>query len=61
MRSDPACGTVEFLVAAYEWLMKQTKDGALDRDTARRVKKDVYFGQELMVLQYYILCVRRLA
>jgi type I restriction enzyme M protein len=45
---DPACGTVEFLVAAYEWLMKQTKDGALDRDTAKRVKKDVYFGQELV-------------
>src|SRR5580692_8617896 len=40
---DPACGTVEFLVASYEWLMKQTKDGALDRDTAKRVKKDVYF------------------
>ncbi|MBI3823919.1 MAG: SAM-dependent DNA methyltransferase [Planctomycetes bacterium] len=45
---DPACGAVEFLVAAYEWLMKQTKDGALDRDTAKRVKKDVYFGQELV-------------
>lgn len=46
--SDPACGTGEFLVSAYEWLMAQTKDGALDRDTAKRVKKDVYFGQDLV-------------
>ena len=28
---DPACGTGGFLVAAYEWLIKQTKGGALDR------------------------------
>jgi hypothetical protein len=28
---DPACGTGGFLVAAYEWLLKQTKGGALDR------------------------------
>src|SRR5437016_8406580 len=28
--------------------MGQTKDGALDRDTAKRVKKDVYFGQDLV-------------
>jgi type I restriction enzyme M protein len=46
--SDPACGTGEFLVSAYEWLMAQTKDGALDRETAKRVKKDVYFGQDLV-------------
>jgi type I restriction enzyme M protein len=46
--SDPACGTAEFLVSSYEWLMSQTKDGALDRDTAKRVKKDVYFGQDLV-------------
>src|SRR5437870_11980882 len=45
---DPACGTGEFLVSSYEWLMGQTKDGALDRDTAKRVKKDVYFGQDLV-------------
>ncbi len=25
---DPACGTGGFLVAAYEWLMEQTKGGA---------------------------------
>ena len=31
---DPACGTGGFLVAAYEWLMAETK-GALDRDLAK--------------------------
>ena len=28
----PACGTGGFLVAAYEWLVEQTKGGAIDRD-----------------------------
>ena len=45
---DPACGTAGFLVAAYEWLMGQTKGGALDRDTAKRVRKGTYFGQDLV-------------
>ncbi len=44
---DPACGTGGFLVAAYEWLKDESK-GALDRDTARRVKSGTYFGQELV-------------
>src|SRR5437899_3357868 len=44
---DPACGTGGFLVAAYEWLLTQTKGGALDRDTARRVRRAVYHGQDL--------------
>lgn len=44
---DPACGTGGFLVVAYEWLIDQTK-GALDRDLARRVRHDTYFGQELV-------------
>src|SRR5437868_8889714 len=34
---DPACGTAEFLVSAYEWLMAQTKDG---RSEERRVGKE---------------------
>ncbi|MBN8625962.1 MAG: N-6 DNA methylase [Planctomycetes bacterium] len=47
--SDPACGTGGFLVAAYEWLMEQTGDGAkLERDVARRIRKKVYHGQELV-------------
>jgi type I restriction enzyme M protein len=45
---DPACGTGGFLVAAYEWLLQQTKGGALDRDTARRVRRAVYHGQDLV-------------
>ncbi|MFE4408992.1 N-6 DNA methylase [Streptomyces sp. NPDC056821] len=44
---DPACGTGGFLVAAYEWLKDQT-GGALDRDTAKRVKASTYYGQELV-------------
>jgi type I restriction enzyme M protein len=45
--SDPACGTGGFLVAAYEWLMEESKR-ALDRDVARRVKSKTYFGHELV-------------
>ena len=44
---DPACGTGGFLVAAYEWLKEQT-GGAFDRDTALRVRKQTYYGQELV-------------
>ena len=45
--SDPACGTGGFLVSAHEWFVKETK-GALDRDTAKRLKTKTYFGQELV-------------
>ncbi|WP_437593359.1 N-6 DNA methylase [Sorangium sp. So ce1000] len=44
---DPAVGTGGFLVAAYEWLAKETK-GALERDVAKRVKTKTYFGEELV-------------
>ena len=44
---DPACGTGGFLVVAYEWLVKETKGGALDRDTAERVRAKTYFGQDI--------------
>ena len=44
---DPACGTGGFLVAAYEWLMQETK-AALERDVAKRVKHSTYFGQDLV-------------
>lgn len=46
--ADPACGTGGFLVAAYEWLVEQTTGGALDRDTARRVRRKTYHGSELV-------------
>jgi type I restriction enzyme M protein len=45
---DPACGTGGFLVAAYEWLLEQTRGGALDRDLALRVKRATYHGQEFV-------------
>ena len=45
---DPACGTGGFLVCSYEWLMDQTKGGALPRDLAKRLKSGTYFGQELV-------------
>jgi type I restriction enzyme M protein len=44
---DPACGTGGFLVAAYEWLLKQT-GGALDREDAKRFRTETFFGQELV-------------
>lgn len=44
---DPACGTGGFLVAAYEWLLDETK-GAMDRRLARRVRTQTYYGQELV-------------
>jgi type I restriction enzyme M protein len=44
---DPACGTGGFLVAAYEWLVHET-GGALDRDVAKRVRTNTYYGQELV-------------
>ena len=50
---DPAVGTGGFLVAAYEWLVKPVKEGgvgaaAMARDTALRVKRQTYFGNELV-------------
>lgn len=42
---DPACGTGGFLVSSYEWLINETK-GALDRETAKRVRTKTYFGQD---------------
>lgn len=45
--SDPACGTGGFLVSAYEWLIHETK-GALDRDVAKRLKRQTYYAQELV-------------
>jgi type I restriction enzyme M protein len=44
---DPACGTGGFLVAAYEWLLHET-GGALDRDIAKRIRTNTYYGQELV-------------
>jgi len=43
---DPACGTGGFLVGSYEWLLEQTK-GSLERDVARRIRTQTYFGQDI--------------
>jgi len=45
---DPACGTGGFLVCAYEWLLEQTKGGALEREVAKRIKRKTYYGQDLV-------------
>jgi len=45
---DPACGTGGFLVSAYEWLLQETKGGALDRAVARRVRTKTFYGQDLV-------------
>jgi type I restriction enzyme M protein len=44
---DPAAGTGGFLVSAYEWLMTETK-GAVDRKLAKRLRTEVYSGNELV-------------
>ena len=44
---DPACGTSGFLMVAYEWLMEVSK-GALERKDVLRIKKQTYYGQELV-------------
>jgi type I restriction enzyme M protein len=45
---DPACGTGGFLVLAYDWLIKESKGGALDREDAKRIKTKTYYGYELV-------------
>jgi type I restriction enzyme M protein len=45
--SDPACGTGGFLVVAYEWLVQESK-GVFDRTDAKRIRKDTYYGQDLV-------------
>jgi type I restriction enzyme M protein len=45
---DPAVGTGGFLIAAYEWLKAETKGGALERDTAKRIRTHTYYGNELV-------------
>jgi type I restriction enzyme M protein len=45
--SDPAAGTGGFLLCAYEWLLEQV-EGALNRDDLLRIRKDTYFGTELV-------------
>jgi type I restriction enzyme M protein len=53
---DPAVGTAGFLIGAYEWMMKQTKEGALlARAERERLTKKTFSGGEI------VLDTRRLA
>jgi type I restriction enzyme M protein len=45
---DPACGTGGFLVAAYEWLVGETRGGAFERSLAERLRTSTYFGEDLV-------------
>jgi type I restriction enzyme M protein len=53
---DPAVGTAGFLIGAYEWMLKQTKEGAsLTRDERERLQTKTFSGCEI------VLDTRRLA
>jgi type I restriction enzyme M protein len=53
---DPAAGTAGFLIGAYEWMMKQTNEGAtLSRADRERLAKRTFSGMEI------VLETRRLA
>ena len=45
---DPACGTGGFLVVAYEWFLAASRGSALSPELQERVRRDTYFGQELV-------------
>jgi type I restriction enzyme M protein len=53
---DPAVGTAGFLIGAYEWTMKQTKEGALlTREEREKLQNETFSGGEI------VLDTRRLA
>jgi len=46
---DPAIGTAGFLIGAYEWMMRQTKDGALlERGERERLRNRTFSGGEIV-------------
>lgn len=44
---DPAAGTGGFLLSAYDWFLDHTQ-GAINRDDLERIKKNTYYGTELV-------------
>jgi type I restriction enzyme M protein len=47
---DPAVGTAGFLIGAYEWMMKQTKEGAqLTREERDRLQTKTFSGCEIVI------------
>jgi type I restriction enzyme M protein len=46
---DPALGTAGFLIGAYEWMMKQTNEGALlSREERDRLQNHTFSGEEIV-------------
>jgi len=47
---DPAVGTAGFLIGAYEWMMKQTKEGgSLSREERERLQLKTFSGGEIVI------------
>lgn len=47
---DPALGTSGFLIGAYEWMMKQTNEGALlSREDRERLQNQTFSGGEIVL------------
>jgi type I restriction enzyme M protein len=47
---DPACGTAGFLIGAYEWMIKQTHEGAdLRREDRERLQRRTFSGVEIVL------------
>jgi len=47
---DPGVGTAGFLIGAYEWMMKQTKEGAqLTREERDRLQNKTFSGCEIVI------------
>ena len=47
---DPALGTAGFLIGAYEWMMRQTKEGAsLSRDEREKLQFRTFSGGEIVI------------
>jgi type I restriction enzyme M protein len=47
---DPALGTAGFLIGAYEWMMKQTNEGALlSREDRDRLQSRAFSGAEIVL------------
>ncbi len=47
---DPACGTGGFLIGAYEWILSQTKEGALlSGKEKKRLQNATFSGAEIVL------------
>jgi type I restriction enzyme M protein len=47
---DPAMGTAGFLIGAYEWMMKETNEGAsMSREDRERLQEHTFSGGEIVL------------